>query len=151
MNLIWLFTIIHIKYCLAWGCSSVGRALAWHARGRRFKSDQLHQSLMWNWWQYLMTCNTHSSVQVRSAPPEFDSTFCAKSMADIAQLVRALVCGTKCRRFESGYPPHYKTSRQGRFLLKNFVFYDIIYAFSGRHLVVFFIARICGRFVWTKG
>ena len=28
------------------------------------------------------------------------------SMADIAQLVRALVCGTKCRRFESGYPPH---------------------------------------------
>ena len=37
------------------------------------------------------------------------------SMADIAQLVRALVCGTKCRRFESGYPPHYKTSRQGRF------------------------------------
>ena len=41
--------------------------------------------------------------------------FCAHSMADIAQLVRALVCGTKCRRFESGYPPHYKTSRQGRF------------------------------------
>ena len=30
----------------------------------------------------------------------------AQSMADIAQLVRALVCGTKCRRFESGYPPH---------------------------------------------
>ena len=36
-------------------------------------------------------------------------------MADIAQLVRALVCGTKCRRFESGYPPHYKTSQSGRF------------------------------------
>ncbi len=32
------------------------------------------------------------------------------SMADIAQLVRALVCGTKCRRFESGYPPHQKES-----------------------------------------
>jgi hypothetical protein len=25
-----------------WGCSSVGRALAWHARGRRFEPDQLH-------------------------------------------------------------------------------------------------------------
>ena len=54
------------------GCSSVGRALAWHARGRRFESDQLHQVF---------------------------------SMADVAQLVRALVCGTRCRRFESGYPP----------------------------------------------
>ena len=27
-------------------------------------------------------------------------------MADVAQLVRASVCGTECRRFESGYPPH---------------------------------------------
>ena len=34
------------------------------------------------------------------------------SMADIAQLVRALVCGTKCRRFESGYPPHHKKAPQ---------------------------------------
>tara|TARA_B100000524_G_scaffold213340_1_gene111829 strand:+ start:382 stop:486 length:105 start_codon:yes stop_codon:yes gene_type:complete len=25
-----------------WGCSSVGRALAWHARGQGFKSPQLH-------------------------------------------------------------------------------------------------------------
>ena len=75
---------------------------------RRFESDQLHQ---------------------------FKKRF---SMADIAQLVRALVCGTKCRRFESGYPPHYKTSQLGRFLLKKFVFYDIIRIFSGRHLVVFF-------------
>ena len=33
-------------------------------------------------------------------------------MADVAQLVRALVCGTKCRRFESGYPPHDKTAPQ---------------------------------------
>ena len=70
----------NIKYASAWGCSSVGRALAWHARGRRFESDQLHQKLSYR------------------AP-------CAHSMADIAQLVRALVCGTKCRRFESGYPP----------------------------------------------
>ena len=37
------------------------------------------------------------------------------SMADIAQLVRALVCGTKCRRFESGYPPHYKKHPNGVF------------------------------------
>ena len=27
-------------------------------------------------------------------------------MADVAQLVRASVCGTECRRFESGHPPH---------------------------------------------
>ena len=30
-------------------------------------------------------------------------------MADVAQLVRALVCGTRCREFESHYPPHKKT------------------------------------------
>ena len=95
---------------------------------------------LWFWLGHLMTCNTHSSVRVRSAPPE------KFSMADIAQLVRALVCGTKCRRFESGYPPHYKTSHQGRFLLKKFVFCDIIRIFSGRHLVVFFIARTRGCF-----
>lgn len=28
-------------------------------------------------------------------------------MADIAQLVRASVCGTECRGFKSRYPPHY--------------------------------------------
>ncbi len=67
------------------GCSSVGRALAWHARGRRFESDQLH----------------HNKFRLCS----FDGRK-THSMADIAQLVRALVCGTKCRRFESGYPPH---------------------------------------------
>ena len=33
----------NIEYgLLMWGCSSVGRALAWHARGRQFESDQLH-------------------------------------------------------------------------------------------------------------
>ena len=26
-----------------WGCSSVGRALEWHSRGRRFDPDQLHK------------------------------------------------------------------------------------------------------------
>ena len=26
-------------------------------------------------------------------------------MADVAQLVRALVCGTRCREFESHHPP----------------------------------------------
>lgn len=28
-----------------WACSSAGRALAWHVRGRRFDPDQVHQSL----------------------------------------------------------------------------------------------------------
>src|SRR5687768_9618614 len=27
----------------SWGCSSIGRALEWHSRGRRFDPDQLHQ------------------------------------------------------------------------------------------------------------
>lgn len=27
-------------------------------------------------------------------------------MAGVAQLVRASVCGTECRQFESGRPPH---------------------------------------------
>ncbi len=35
------------------------------------------------------------------------SPISSTSMADVAQLVRALVCGTRCRRFESGYPPHF--------------------------------------------
>ena len=58
-----------------------------------------------------------SSVRVRSAPP-FSGRM-THSMADIAQLVRALVCGTKCRRFESGYPPHHKKAPQRG------VFYDV--------------------------
>ncbi len=29
-------------------------------------------------------------------------------LADLAQLVRALVCGTRCREFESHNPPHTK-------------------------------------------
>ena len=29
-------------------------------------------------------------------------------MADVAQLVRALVCGTRCREFESHLPPHFE-------------------------------------------
>ncbi len=33
---------------------------------------------------------------------------CIPHMADVAQLVRASVCGTECRRFESGHPPHEK-------------------------------------------
>ena len=37
-------------------------------------------------------------------------------MADVAQLVRALVCGTRCREFESHYPPHKKPSVQRVFL-----------------------------------
>ena len=36
-------------------------------------------------------------------------------MADVAQLVRALVCGTRCRRFESDLPPHTKKASFGAF------------------------------------
>ena len=40
-------------------------------------------------------------------------------MADVAQLVRALVCGTRCREFESHLPPHFeiKPLKIGAFLL----------------------------------
>ena len=40
-----------------------------------------------------------------------------QSLAGVAQLVRALVCGTRCRQFESGHPPHLntKTDRWVRF------------------------------------
>ena len=38
-------------------------------------------------------------------------------MADVAQLVRASVCGTECRRFESGHPPqNSKMPPDGAFL-----------------------------------
>ncbi len=40
-------------------------------------------------------------------------------MADVAQLVRALVCGTRCREFESHLPPHKKTSlSRGAFFME---------------------------------
>ena len=66
---------------------------------------------------HLMACNTHlvGSSPISSTKKKLSSGHMTHSMADIAQLVRALVCGTKCRRFESGYPPHYKTSHLGRF------------------------------------
>ncbi len=54
-----------------------------------------------------------------------DSGLMTHSMADIAQLVRALVCGTKCRRFKSGYPPHYnKAPQRGVF---NFGIYSYLH------------------------
>ncbi len=34
--------------------------------------------------------------------------------------------------------------------MKKFAFYDIIHSFSGRHLVVFFIARTCGCFLFEQ-
>ncbi len=37
-------------------------------------------------------------------------------MAGVAQLVRAPVCGTGCRRFESGRPPH-KNMSMGHFFM----------------------------------
>ena len=33
-------------------------------------------------------------------------------MADVAQLVRALVCGTRCREFKSLHPPHFLISQK---------------------------------------
>ena len=32
-----------IKYGLSWACGSIGRALAWHARGWGFESPQVHK------------------------------------------------------------------------------------------------------------
>ncbi len=40
-------------------------------------------------------------------------------MADVAQLVRALVCGTRCREFESHLPPHYLNAHCERFFVFN--------------------------------
>ena len=41
-------------------------------------------------------------------------------MADVAQLVRALVCGTRCRQFESDHPPQMcKASREGAFCVSS--------------------------------
>lgn len=36
-------------------------------------------------------------------------------MADVAQLVRALVCGTRCRQFKSDHPPHFMPFLRERF------------------------------------
>lgn len=33
-------------------------------------------------------------------------------MVGVAQLVRVLDCGSRCRRFEPGHPPNTKTVRQ---------------------------------------
>ena len=41
-------------------------------------------------------------------------------MADLAQLVRALVCGTRCREFESHNPPHKKTAFSGGFFVDKY-------------------------------
>ena len=38
-------------------------------------------------------------------------------MADVAQLVRALVCGTRCRQFKSDHPPHFQMLRKGAFFV----------------------------------
>lgn len=41
-------------------------------------------------------------------------------MANVAQLVRALVCGTRCREFESHHSPHKKAVRQDGFFMETF-------------------------------
>ena len=38
-------------------------------------------------------------------------------MADVAQLVRASVCGTECREFESHHPPQFKPPEMGGFFV----------------------------------
>jgi hypothetical protein len=42
-----------LKLRFSWGCSSAGRALAWHARGQGFDPPQLHQNFVPGWrnWQ----------------------------------------------------------------------------------------------------
>ena len=56
-------------------------------------------------------------------------------MADVAQLVRALVCGTRCREFESHLPPHFITE----LFVKGSFFY-------------FFLKNSCKRKkVWYNG
>ena len=49
-------------------------------------------------------------------------------MADVAQLVRALVCGTRCRQFESDHPPHFakSLSSDGDFLWFKWLFFNVI-------------------------
>ena len=42
---------------------------------------------------------------------EFESLQVRHFMVDIVQLVRASVCGTECRGFESHYPPHFFLKR----------------------------------------
>ena len=48
-------------------------------------------------------------------------------MADVAQLVRALVCGTRCREFESHLPPHKKTPLIAEFfcILTRFLYLNV--------------------------
>lgn len=51
-------------------------------------------------------------------------------MADVAQLVRALVCGTRCRQFKSDHPPHFKKDAWNTasfFVIKTFdkIFYFV--------------------------
>lgn len=40
-------------------------------------------------------------------------------MADVAQLVRALVCGTRCRQFKSDHPPHLRKAPAKGFFFIN--------------------------------
>ena len=39
-------------------------------------------------------------------PSQYNNTYCV-IVAGVAQLVRAPVCGTGCRRFKSGHSPHF--------------------------------------------
>ena len=47
--------------------------------------------------------------------------FAPQNMVDVAQLVRALDCGSRGRRFEPGLPPKGKSKRLAFFVSNGFV------------------------------
>ena len=72
-------------------------------------------------------------------------------MADIAQLVRALVCGTRCRRFESGYPPHYKKEPHRGVFNCFFMRFMVQYKLTdGRHWSSFLLPTTVGVFLFEQ-
>ncbi len=52
---------------------------------------------------------------------------CIRNMVVVAQLVRASVCGTEGRRFESGLPPKIKGLFFRPFFVLKLSFYDNFY------------------------
>ena len=66
------------------------------------------------------------------------------AMADVAQLVRALVCGTRCREFKSLHPPHFtKKPLKGAFCVYENILPSL---FSLRHFVMLQIYEILPYF-----
>lgn len=66
-------------------------------------------------------------------------------MADVAQLVRALVCGTRCREFESHLPPQSKKALfyEALFSLNNTLYeYSVVLCKIKRFMLCYFFIRI---------